>query len=248
MISLDKLAYTSAIRMVHPNEKLFFSLSFLILTIYCNHIAISFFVFLLMSYACIIKSKLPAKSYVKLLALPFVFTIFGVLGVLFAQWKGSLGQEDYFGALALLLKAFASTSCLYFLILTTPMTDFFYSLKVLKCPKLILELMLLIYRYIFVLLDFANTVYISQDSRLGYASYRSSFSSLGKLISSLFLASYQKSMECFHAMESRNYDGEIQLLSLAYQKNKMNYCKVVFVVVFLLGLYVYRGRISWNIF
>ena len=67
----------------------------------------------------------------------------------------------------MILTALASVSCLYFLSFNTPMTDVLSVLKKLHCPDLLVELMLLIYRYIFLLLDISFCISLSQDSRLG---------------------------------------------------------------------------------
>jgi len=231
MISLDKLAYTSAIRMKNPNEKMCCSFLFLLLCIFSNHIVMSTLVLITMGTMTVIIAKIPFKLYLKLLFLPLVFALFGVLGVFFAQWN----TISEFGTIfyeSLLLKTLSSTSCLYFLILTTPMVDVIYSLQCCKLPKLFLEIMILMYRYIFLLLEFMTIIYISQDSRLGYSSYKKSFYSMGKLVSALFLASYQKSMECYSSMESRAYQGEIKILNLQYQRNPKNYIYMMVLAAF----------------
>lgn len=236
MVSLDKLSYMSAIRMQNPNEKLCFSLSFLFLCIGCNHPLISIFVFLLMSFFTIRIVKVSASVYVKLLLLPFVFTILGVLGVIFSRWGLQVGmqKEAWFFSFSLLMKSFATTSCLYFLILSTPVVDVIYSLSCCKLPSLFLELMMIIYRYIFVLLELSYITFVSQESRLGYRDYTRSIHSLGKLVSSLFLSSYQRAGECFSAMEARLYQGEIKVLRMSYHSNPKNYYKIFF----LLGVYL----------
>lgn len=233
MISLDKLAYTSTIRMKNPNEKLCFSILFLFLCIFSNDIVMSSLVFLTMGIMTVFVAKISLRVYLKLLLLPLFFTLFGVLGVVFAQWSSSLSfqENNMLIYLSLLLKALASTSCLYFLILTTPMVDIIYSLQCIRLPKLFLEIMILMYRYIFVLLEFMTIIYISQDSRLGYSSYKKSFYSMGKLVSALFLSSYQKSMECYSSMESRAYQGEIKVLDLHYRKNSKNYVYMILMAI-----------------
>ena len=241
MISLDKLSYMSAIRMHNPNEKVCFSLSFLLLCILCNHWFISILVFLLMSFSSIFVAKISRKIYLKLLSLPLIFTMLGVLGIVFSQWdlQKEIPKEVYFLSASLLMKSFASTSCLYFLVLSTPMVDIIYSLSCCKLPSLFLELMMLMYRYIFVLLEFSYIVFVSQDSRLGYMGYKKSIHSLAKLVSSLFLGSYWKAEECFSAMESRLYQGEIKVLRMSYRSNRKNYYKIFFLLMAYVFLYYY---------
>ena len=126
MSSLDKLAYTSTIRMKNPNEKLCFSILFLFLCIFSNDIVMSSLVFLTMGIMTVFVAKISLRVYLKLLLLPLFFTLFGVLGVVFAQWSSSLSfqENNMLIYLSLLLKALASTSCLYFLILTTILMSF----------------------------------------------------------------------------------------------------------------------------
>ena len=50
------------------------------------------------------------------------------------------------------------SSCLYFLALSTPMTDILNELRKLRIPALLLELMMLTYRFIFVLLEIASSI------------------------------------------------------------------------------------------
>lgn len=241
MISLDKISYMSAIRMKNPNEKLCFSLVFLLLCVLCNHWIISTLVFVQMSFFTLSISKTPVKTYVKLLLLPFLFTILGVLGVVFSRGalSGNIESETWIFSWNLLMKSFASTSCLYFLILSTPMVDVIHALSCCKLPSLFLEIMMLMYRYIFVLLEFSYVVFVSQESRLGYVSYKKSIHSLGSLGSSLFLSSYQRAGECFSAMESRLYQGEIKVLRMSYQKNRNNYFKIFALLLSYLALYSY---------
>ncbi len=52
--------------------------------------------------------------------------------------------------------------------------------------------MSLIYRFIFVLMETADTMVIAQSSRLGYSSIISGYRSLGVLVSSVFIRSYQQ--------------------------------------------------------
>ena len=74
---------------------------------------------------------------------------------------------------------------LYFLALTTPMTEIITVLHKLKVPVIITELMVLIYRFIFVFMETATTIRRAQLSRSGYVSMKSSFRSLSRLSSAL---------------------------------------------------------------
>ena len=83
-------------------------------------------------------------------------------------------------------------------------------------PGLIIELMLLIYRYIFVLLEVAGNILTSQNSRLGNRDFKTSCKSFRGMVSVLFVRAMKKSGALYDAMESRCYDGTIHVLTENY--------------------------------
>ena len=249
MISIDKLAYTSKLKNVNPLEKFIFSIVTTIMCITLNNIATSIIILLLMSFITVFKGKLPLKNYIALMSLPLAFLIMGVITIAINVVQTSQGlifSFNVFGvvlgcthnsiliSIRLFLKSLASVSCLYFLTLTTPMFEVLSVLRKLKVPKLFVELMGLIYRFIFVLLDTVNMIYISQNSRLGYSTFGTGLSSLGKLVTCLFISSYKRSQDIYTAMESRCYNGEINLLENYYELSHKNIFLIIVVQVFLI--------------
>lgn len=243
MISIDKLAYSSELKNVNPIEKFIFSMVTMLMCIALNNIAASSFVIFIMSVITVFKAKIPFKTYIKLMLLPLVFLIVGVTTIAinviqnnnhlifgFNIFNIKLGctYESILTAARLFFKSLGAVSCLYFLTLTTPVFEVLSVLKKFKVPKLFIELMGLIYRFIFVLLDTANMIYISQNSRLGYSTLRTGFKSLGHLVSMLFISSYKNSQDIYTAMESRCYDGEINLLESKY---KISYVNIVLILL-----------------
>jgi cobalt/nickel transport system permease protein len=249
LISIDKLAYTSKLKNVNPMEKFIFSMATIIMSITLNNIKVSIIVLLVMGFMTVSKGKLPFKDYIALMSLPLTFLIIGVITIAinvtsinkglifsFSVFNIKLGctYESISIATRLFFKSLASVSCLYFLTLTTPIFEVLSVLRKLKVPKLFVELMGLIYRFIFVLLDTVNMIYISQNSRLGYSTFRISLNSLGGLISSLFLSSYKRSQDIYTAMESRCYDDEINLLENNYSRSYKNIFLIIVVELVLI--------------
>ena len=93
------------------------------------------------------------------------------------------------------------------------MPDILEVLGKLHCPGLLIELMLLIYRFIFILLNTASAITTSQNCRLGNKDYRTSLMSFGLLGSVLMMRAISRSNKLYDAMEARCYDGRIQVLS-----------------------------------
>ncbi|WP_347709086.1 cobalt ECF transporter T component CbiQ [Clostridium sp. C8-1-8] len=252
MISIDKLAYISALRNESPIEKFLFSMMTLILCLGLNNPLISLIVLISMSIALVCKGKLDLKTYIRLMLLPCTFLVIGVITIAINIVDGSKAALVIFhfksltfgctmdslrAAGEISLKALASVACLYFLILTTPVFEILIVLRKLKCPKLFVELMGLIYRFIFVILDRANMIFISQNSRLGYSNIRLGYNSLGKLVASLFISSYKKSQDVYMAMEARGYMGEINLI---YDKQHTSYRNMLKILSFEIVLLIIK--------
>ena len=259
MISIDKLAYISTLRKINPMEKFVFAIVTMIVCIALNNIAVSIIIILLMAIITIFKGKIPAKIYGQLLLLPLVFLLIGIVTiainivgnsseVLFSLtvFNVRLGgtKESILISSKIFFKALGSVSCLYFLTLNTPVFEVLSVLRKLKVPKLFVELMGLIYRFIFVLLDTANMILVSQSSRLGYSTIKLSYISLGKMITSLFISSYKRSQDIYTAMESRCYDGDINLIENNYVISYRNIFLIIFVEVFLIIISFYKNHLG----
>ena len=80
--------------------------------------------------------------------------------------------------------------------------------------------MLLIYRFIFVLLDTASAITTSQHCRLGNRDYKTALKSFGLLGSALMLRAVTRSNRLYTAMEARCYDDTIRVLSQTHPPKK----------------------------
>lgn len=95
---------------------------------------------------------------------------------------------------------------------STPFTEFMAALSWFRVPKSFIEILMLAYRYIFVLTDDAHVIYNAQKNRLGYATMRRSLHSFGVLAGSLTLKAFDHSQRTTVAMVQRGYDGNMPLL------------------------------------
>ncbi len=159
-------------------------------------------------------------------SLPFFFLGIGVvtIAISYSTQPGGWVHAPFFGgyllitpeggaqALNIFLKSMAAVSCLYFLLVTTPVNDLLGLLCRLHAPQILTEMMMMIYRFIFVLLDMTEQITVAQNSRLGNVSYGRKLRSLGILGSSVFIKAFKKSGDLLYAMESRGYDGSFRYL------------------------------------
>ncbi len=230
MIAIDKLCYNSQLRYVNAGEKLAFALITLCMCIVNRSVFMALIVIVVNGILTVGKGGIPLLRYCRLMAIPLVFLLLSTAAILvnfsaspldaYAIPLGNIyitsSRESVADGLQLILTALASVSCLYFLSLNTTMTDILTQLKKLHMPSLMIELMLLIYRYIFVLLEIAENILTAQNSRLGNKDFKTSCKSFGSMVSVLFVRSIKKSEALYDAMESRCYDGTINVLIESY--------------------------------
>ncbi|MEM1483766.1 cobalt ECF transporter T component CbiQ [Oscillospiraceae bacterium PP1C4] len=223
MVTIDQHAYRSRLRGISPAAKAVFAIGSLLVCVSASSNTLSVAIFCIMAYFSICKSGVSAKTYLLLCGIPFWFVIIGSLtvGVHLSQTSEGLLSLPVFDrylvltqsgaaqAVNLFLKSMASVSCLYFLYVSTTINQLLGLLERLRCPKLFIELMMLIYRFIFVLLGVAEQIAVAQKSRLGNISYAASLRSIGILGSSVFIKAFKRSSDILNAMESRGYDGSL---------------------------------------
>ena len=132
----------------------------------------------------------------------------------------SITAEGLYRGVKLAACAFGAVSCRYFLALSTPLTDIFYVLEKGKCPFLIIELMLLIYRFVFILWSVAGELGKAADSRLGNKDFKTAVRTSGQMFATLFIRALKRSSAIYDAMESRGYNGRINVLPGFWPKDR----------------------------
>ena len=192
----------------------------------------------LMAGGIVLKAGIPARIFFRLMIVPLSFLLIGVLTIAFSVSTNPAGfwlaqtmhgvtigihYPDLITAVHLFLRSLGAVSCLYFLALTTPITELITVLNKLRVPGIIAELMVLIYRFIFVFMETATTIRRAQLSRSGYVSMKTSFRSLSLLFSALLGKVFVKSQELYDSMAARGYSGEIKVLTKKRPVNRRNY-------------------------
>lgn len=255
MLDIDKYAYISGLNKTSPMEKLLFSILTMITCIVGNRIILSIIVTCLMGAVTVLIGRIPLRFYVKLLLVPMSFLVLGTITIAFDYNNTSTNMlfyvrvlNNYLGlsstgivtAIGVFFKALGSVSCLYFLSLSTPMLQLTSALKKLKIPLIIIELMILIYRFIFVLLETAVTMCVAQSSRLGYRNLRTGFKSVSYLGATLFIRAYKRSNELYTSLEARCYNGELNVIEEIFHTSYRNIAgiAVINITLALLSIYI----------
>ena len=250
MIIIDKLAYASPIRDKSPFLKGLLAVGTLLFCIAIRSFVVSIFIMCVMGYLTVKFSRVSFYKYFKLMTAPAVFLLIGTVAIAvnfttepMDLWNLQIGTHyiatsvySLTYAIRLIFIALASVSCLYFLSLTTPMLDLVQVMKKCKLPWLFVELTILMYRFIFVIGDMAAAIMLSQDCRLGNITLKQKINSMGQMLSVVLIRSLNKSNKLYDAMESRCYDGRIEVLWDTKKADTKDKIVVAIFFVILAGL------------
>lgn len=254
LLMLDTLAAHSGLRDVSPGLKTAFSTVVLLLCVGASDAVVGIAVGVSMAALMRLLGKVSAGQILSLLRIPLLFLTVSCAVILLevcrepiGLWYLHLGRgwlcitsTSLSRAVTLFFQALGAVSCLYFLSTTTPMPQLIEVLRRCHVPELVIELMYLIYRYLFVLLDVQNQMTVAASARLGYANVRRSVSTAGRVSGSLLASSFRRSSLCFDAMESRGYDGKLAFLSHTPPLRWEHFLAAAAYVAALLGLIFVR--------
>ncbi len=224
---IDYYAYRSAMRNVSPEIKLLLALGTLLITVSADMLALSLFVIATMSIITVFFARTPLKIYLHYMSVPVMFML--ISGFMIAaqvrrtaagEWNINLSlfficftRESIVQSVEVFCKAFAGVSALYMMSFSTPMSEIMTVLQKLHLPRLFVELMALIYRYIFILYDVAERMQTAAGSRLGYRGFMQSLRTFAAIAGNLFFISLKKADAYYDALIARGYDGRLEFLS-----------------------------------
>lgn len=108
-------------------------------------------------------------------------------------------------------RVMGGTSVMLLLSTATPAHRIFAALRALGISKSWVEIAMLMYRYIFVLIDMTADVAAAQRLRLGYSTVKRGVSSAGVVAGVVVLRAVDQALRTHEAMLARGYQGEIPL-------------------------------------
>lgn len=175
----------------------------------------------LASITALFALRLPLKVIVGRLLLPLgmvavilVLRLFMTKGTpLFAiefwLWKLTATQEGLQAGGLIAARVMGGMGILLLLSSTTPAYEIFRTLRWFRIPLLWVEIAMLVYRYIFVLIDLTHDSALAQKLRLGYRDTQTSLRSLGILSGSVLVRALDQAIRTSEAMNLRGYAGTI---------------------------------------
>lgn len=237
MFYVDQFVYANKMRAVHPGEKFAFAMITLAICFIVKKPLIHLIIIGIMLGLLIYKARIPGKVVLKLMLMPLGFLLIGVITiavVISSHPAGMLASLQighfYLGvteasllqASSILMRALSSVTCLYFLALTIPMIELIYVLQKLKVPAIFVELMMLMYRFIFVFVETAFNIYTAQSSRWGYCNFKRSIYSFGVLFGNLCQKVFFKTKALYDCLLSRGYESELRVINPQYHFSLVN--------------------------
>jgi len=217
---LEEFAQTNRLREVSPGLKLFIGLASILLSVSSPGPVAPLLVAAAMSAATLGLARIPARFYARLLLIPASFAVMSIAIVLFITVGGAVlievpgtplavTADGANLALLLLARVFGGMCSLYFIALTTPMTEILDILRKIRAPAVFIDLAMLTYRFIFIFIEEAGQIYRAQVMRLGYSRFRESVQSFSMLAGALFIRTWESGEALVLAMDARCYDGKL---------------------------------------
>jgi cobalt/nickel transport system permease protein len=130
-------------------------------------------------------------------------------------------QEGISFGILVFARALAAVSVLNLLVLVTPMETLMDSLRWFRVPAVILDTMMLMYRYIAIISEESARMRKAQESRLGYSksvSISRKLANYGTLAGMLLTRAFDRAMKVGDAMISRGYTGVSSLFEYSTQE------------------------------
>jgi len=231
---IDQYAYSNRIRRINPAHKVGLAFSVLLLCLLLNEPLVGLAAAGWMYLLAVQLAGLSARTFGRVLLAEATFLTLTTIGVILSisladprhilpwavqvgpLWLSASPASLYLGV-SLITRALGAASAMNFLALTTPLVDMVELFRRWRIPAELIDIMTVIYRFIFVLLESLERMQMAQESRLGYnTTYFRAMNSAALLGSQLFINAFQRSKQLQIALESRGFSGDLKVLPAHY--------------------------------
>jgi len=250
---LDEYAQKNALVDVSSPIKLLAGIGAILVCISSTSPVAPLFIAASMAFITTVLARIPVRLYVSLLTIPVSFALFSSVIILLMSGGGipifsadiagislSITTDSANLALMVITRTFGGMCSLYFIALTTPIIEVFAVMQQCRLPRGLLDLSMLIYHFIFILIGEAITIHTAQVLRHGYDSFKNSLHSFAMLGAMLFIRAWQQGEELIVAMDSRCYDGQLELTSTTQRTGS----RIAAAVFLYLGICVWIANAS----
>lgn len=216
---VERLAHTNRWTQRHPGEKLLLGGSLLALSVCLPPMPGAALVLVAAIAAALLGARLPAGDYVRVFVLPIGFLAASALSLAISvdlAGPGPLLSVSAAGATMVAdacLRALAAMAALLLIILTTPVVELLALLRRTRLPAPIVDVILLVYRFIGLTAATLAAGRTAQANRLGYAGFRVAIRSSGLLAAALLPRVMDRAARMQTGLAARGYGGELRVLS-----------------------------------
>ena len=255
---LEDIAQKNGLREVNAYLKIAAGLGAILLCLLSSSYLSPLFIAIVLTCAILFLARVDPKTYAELFIVPFWFAIMSVTGIIlitggqdiFWQWdilswfSVSITRESINQGAFVFCRVIGGMSAMIFIALTTPMTDIFIVLRQCRVPEVVIDLMMIIYRTIFILMDQVIQIYQAQVMRLGYSTWNESIHSFASLCGAAFIASWDAGEDLIRAMDARCYDGKFALLGESRPVERIPCLAVVVFLALSTAVVIVSGTIT----
>ncbi|MDI6709870.1 MAG: cobalt ECF transporter T component CbiQ [Thermoanaerobacterales bacterium] len=234
---IDRYAYASPLAMRPAAEKVVSVLPVLLACFVARSFWIPLLAFGFITLLTLGVARTPWQVYLRVMLVPAFFILAGLPAVALSvttecpsggYWLTVCGIHLGFTSAGLsqardiLTRTLGAVSCMCFLALSTPMPDLIGFLRRCRVPALFLDLLALIYRFVFVLLETGLAMQRAQALRLGYITPGTGFRSAGCLFANLFMRAQHRAHSLYVALSTRGYEGRLDVVEKPYRLSVCN--------------------------
>ncbi|MHA6531515.1 cobalt ECF transporter T component CbiQ [Paenibacillus sp. BAC0078] len=225
---IDVLSHSNALRQLSPMWKSLFAAVMLALS-HVLHPALQAVIALWMILWCLLYAKIPLSAYGLLFGTALLFYLLSVPALMVELGRPAAGEaalslplpgtaryiyitaEGGLRAGVLLARVAACLSCFFFIMFTTPFGELLQVLRRLRMPQIVLELMLIMYRFLFLLDDTAHGMLLARRLRGGKRGFMPKLREAAGMAAALFASTMHRYYGLSQGLAARGFTGEIPL-------------------------------------
>jgi cobalt/nickel transport system permease protein len=184
------------------------------------------------SIGLVLYARASMKVYLKRLLLPLLIIVFVAITLPLTYGTTqvavvpglmlSVYSEGVAFAILIFTRCLAAVAVLNLLILVTPITTVMDSLAWFHVPSVVIDTMMLMFRYVSVVSEESTRMYRAQESRCGHSrrvSYLRKIANFGSIAGALLMRAFDRAIKVGDAMASRGYTGKYTLFT--YEKQQL---------------------------
>ena len=240
---LDAYAYTNHLKQLPPLQKLLFALTTLAIALLAHPLTQAA-IFVWLNLWTIGYARIPIKAYGRVLAVVSIFLLTSLPALLInaialdeitaiqanslggleiGNWYLFVSYSGLMQAMEIVVRSLACFSCLLFILFTIPFAELLSILRQCRFPPVLLDLLLLMYRFVFLFLDVATQLQLAQQARGGYRTRQRWMQSVALLAGQLVVRSLQRYQQFSLGLTARGFNGQFQVYSTQSYRYSQRY-------------------------